>query len=252
MRCNVYECIKQIPSELYNTPPDNSSVAFDILISLLYAGPTYIFQRTIISSLSSKTTFLSLMVLLRYRTIWVTKDFFTPKRFEPRPSFFSMSKYRNSRRDSKNFKFFSPQVFQIFDSKHGSPENYSDFLSSKTTFLSLMVLLRYRTIWVTKDFSTPKRFEPRPSFFSMSKYRNSRRESKNFKFFSPQVSQIFDSKHGSPENYSDFFFFLFFLFLSSKTTFLSLMVLLRYRTIWVTKDFFTPKRFDSRPSFFSM
>ena len=58
---------------------------------------------------------------------WVTKDFFTPKRFEPRLSFFSMSKYRNSRRDSKNFKFFSPQVFQIFDSKHGSPENYSDF-----------------------------------------------------------------------------------------------------------------------------
>ena len=58
---------------------------------------------------------------------WVTKDFFTPKRFEPRPSFFSMSKYRNSRPDSKNFKFFSPQVFQIFDSKHGSPENYSDF-----------------------------------------------------------------------------------------------------------------------------
>ena len=61
------------------------------------------------------------------RTIWVFCDFFTPKRFEPRPSFFSMSKYRNSRRDSKNFKFFPPQVFQIFDSKHGSPEDYSDF-----------------------------------------------------------------------------------------------------------------------------
>ena len=53
--------------------------------------------------------------------------FFTPKRFEPRPSFLCMSKYRNSRRDSKNSKFFSQQVFQIFDSKHGSPENYSDF-----------------------------------------------------------------------------------------------------------------------------
>ena len=38
-----------------------------------------------------------------------------------------MSKYRNSRRDSKNFEFFSPRVFQIFDSKHGSPEDYSDF-----------------------------------------------------------------------------------------------------------------------------
>ena len=41
--------------------------------------------------------------------------------------FFSMSKYRNSRPYSKNFKIFSPQVFQIFDSKHGTPENYSDF-----------------------------------------------------------------------------------------------------------------------------
>ena len=80
--------------------------------------------------LSSKTTFLSLLILLRYCTIWVRKDFFTLKRFKPRPSFFSMSKYRNSRPDSKNFKFFSPQVFQIFDSKHGSPENYSDFFFS--------------------------------------------------------------------------------------------------------------------------
>ena len=61
------------------------------------------------------------------RTIWVFCDFFTPKRFEPRPSFFIMSKYRNSRPDSKNFKFFSPPVFQIIDSKHGSPEDYSDF-----------------------------------------------------------------------------------------------------------------------------
>ena len=29
---------------------------------------------------------------------------------------------------------------------------------------------------------------------------------KKIKFFSPRVLQIFDSKHGSPENYSDFFF----------------------------------------------
>ena len=41
-----------------------------------------------------------------------------------------MSKHRNSRPDSKNFKFFSPRVLQIFDSKHGSPENYSDFFFS--------------------------------------------------------------------------------------------------------------------------
>ena len=27
----------------------------------------------------------------------------------------------------KKIKFFSPRVLQIFDSKHGSPENYSDF-----------------------------------------------------------------------------------------------------------------------------
>ena len=64
---------------------------------------------------------------------WVTKDFFTPKRFEPRPSFFRMSKYRNSRQDSKNFKFFSLRVLQIFDSKHGSPENYSDFFFSSSS-----------------------------------------------------------------------------------------------------------------------
>ena len=49
---------------------------------------------------------------------------FTPKRFEPRPPFFSMLKYDNSGQASKNFKFFSSQVFQIFDFfKHGSPEN---------------------------------------------------------------------------------------------------------------------------------
>ena len=209
-----------------------------------------------------------------------------------------MSKYRNSRPDSKNFKFFSSPVFQIIDSKHGSPEDYSDFLKillyiaifediaihsniflgstsvshdfgSRKIFLLLndsshdphfsacqnietldriqkisnfflhgfsryltpnmalqkIILTSFqaeqlrcsasyfyfgsRTTWVTKDFFTPKRFEPRHSFFSMSKYRNSGTESKNFKFFSLQVFQIFDSKHGSPENYSDFF--LFFL-----------------------------------------
>ena len=69
------------------------------------------------------------------RTIWVFCDFFTPKRFEPRPSFFIMSKYRNSRPDSKNFKFFSPPVFQIIDSKHGSPEDYSDFFFCFCFFL---------------------------------------------------------------------------------------------------------------------
>ena len=143
------------------------------------------------------------------RTIWVFCDFFTPKRFEPRLSFFSMSKYRNSRRDSKNFKFFPLQVFQIFDSKHGSPENYSDFfffMLNNYVVQHIWVCFDDRTIWVFCDFFTSKRFEPRPSFFSMSKYRNSRPDSRNFKFFSPPVFQIIDSKHGSPEDYSDFFF----------------------------------------------
>ena len=72
------------------------------------------------------------------------------------------------------------------------------FLSSKTTFLSFMVLLRY-----PYDLGHER-------FFNMSKYKNSRPDSKNFKFFSPPVFQIIDSKHGSPEDYSDFFFFFFF------------------------------------------
>ena len=84
-------------------------------------------------------------VTARFGSLW-RKIFFTPKRFEPRPSFFSMSKYRNSRRDSKNFKFFSPQVFQIFDSKHGSPENYSDFFF----FVFLFPLLPDRGLCVLR------------------------------------------------------------------------------------------------------
>ena len=37
-------------------------------------------------------------------------------------------------------------------------------------------------------------------------------------FFSSRVFQIFDFKHGSPENYSDFFFFVFcFCFFSSSS-----------------------------------
>ena len=51
----------------------------------------------------------------------------------------------------------------------------------------------------------------------MSKYGNSRPDSKNFKFFSLPVSQIFDSKHGSPEDYSDFFCFCFCFFSSSRS-----------------------------------
>ena len=50
-----------------------------------------------------------------------------------------MSKYRNSRPDSKNFKFFSPPVFQIIDSKHGSPEDYSDFFFKLNNYVVQLI-----------------------------------------------------------------------------------------------------------------
>ena len=75
-----------------------------------------------------------------------------------------------------------------------------------------MRLLRYRTIWVTKYFLTPERFELRLPFSYMSKHGNSCIFRKKIKFFSPRVFQIFDFKHGSAENYSDFFFFFVFVF----------------------------------------
>ena len=80
-----------------------------------------------------------------------------------------------------------------------------------------MRLLRYRTIWVTKYFLTPKRFEPRLPFSYTSKYGTSGIFRKKIKFFSPRVFQIFDSKHGSPDNYSDFFFVFFCFFSSSRS-----------------------------------
>ena len=89
---------------------------------------------------------------------------------------------------------------------------YFDFLSWTTTLFSLLGLLRYSTIWVFYDFFTPKRFEPRCPFSYTSKYGTWRIFRRKIKFFSPRVFQIFDSKHGSPENYSDFFCFLFFFF----------------------------------------
>ena len=77
--------------------------------------------------LSWTTTLFSFLGLLRYRTIWVLCDFFTLKRFEPRNPFFYTSIYGTWKFFRKKIKFFSSRVFQIFDSKHGSPENYSDF-----------------------------------------------------------------------------------------------------------------------------
>ena len=120
-----------------------------------------------------------------------------------------MSKYRNSRRDSKNFEFFPKRVFQTFDSKHGSPEEYSDFFFVKLNNYVVQligvasVLSRHGSFTI---FFTPKQYEPRRPFFYTSKHGTRRIFRKNFKVFATQVFQIFDSKHGSPENYSDFFF----------------------------------------------
>ena len=70
-----------------------------------------------------------------------------------------MSKYKTSGRDSTNFKFFSPQVFQIFDFKHGSPENYSDFfLSSKMYKLKNYVFELNGVTSVTARFGSRKIF----------------------------------------------------------------------------------------------
>ena len=87
--------------------------------------------------------------------------------------------------------------------------------------LRFLILLRYTHDLGLKRLSTSKQFEPGPSFSmsqdpfsdSMLKYGNSRGARTKFqnfpiflhRFFSPQVFLIFDSKHGSPENYSDFF-----------------------------------------------
>ena len=54
-------------------------------------------------------------------------DFFSQKLFKPRRPFFYTSKYETLEFFRKKIKFFYPRVFEIFDSKHGSPENYSDF-----------------------------------------------------------------------------------------------------------------------------
>ena len=51
-----------------------------------------------------------------------------------------------------------------------------------------------------------------PQFSTSQNMETSRIFRKKIKSFSLRVSQIFDSKHGSPENYSDFFCFFFFFF----------------------------------------
>ena len=125
-----------------------------------------------------------------------------------------MSKYGNSGKIPKIFKFLSSQVFQIFDSKHGSPEYYSDFfLTSATTLLRLLILLRRTLNLGFERFFSPKLLKPRRPFFYTSKYGNSGVFRKKIKFFSLRVFQIFNSKHGSPGNYSDFFFLLLFFLL---------------------------------------
>ena len=96
-----------------------------------------------------------------------------------------------------------------------------DFIAIKAIIkISTTTLLRFswsrfgtRTIRVSNDFLTPKRFEPRHPFFNMSKYRNFPVASKKFKFLSLQVFLIFYSKHGFSRRL--FWLFSFFLLLPS-------------------------------------
>ena len=95
-----------------------------------------------------------------------------------------MSKYRNSRPDSKNFKFFSPQVFQIFDSKHGSPDNYSDFFFKLNNYVVQLIgsssvqhdfgLLRFFLLLNDSShdahFSTRQNMEPEESLEKKSNF----------------------------------------------------------------------------------
>ena len=80
-----------------------------------------------VAFLISATTLLRILCLLRCTHNSGFKRLFTPKRIEPRIPFFYTSKYQTWRFKKKKIKLFSSRVFQIFDSKHGSPENYSDF-----------------------------------------------------------------------------------------------------------------------------
>ena len=64
---------------------------------------------------------------------------------------------------------------------------------------SFTIFLLLNNISHDAHFSTRQNMEPEESL------------EKKIKFFSSQVFQIFDSKHGSSENYSDFFFLLLLL-----------------------------------------
>ena len=96
-------------------------------------------------------------------------DFFSPKLFKLRRPFLYKSKYGTWRFFRKKIKFFSLRILRIFDSKHGSPENYSDFLISATTLLRFLVLLRGTHNSGFEKFLTPERFEPRLPILYTSK-----------------------------------------------------------------------------------
>ena len=78
--------------------------------------------------LSSKTTFLSLMVLLRYRLRFGSQKIFLLLNDSSHdPHFSACQNIETLDWIQKISNFSLPRVFQIFDSKHGSPEDYSDF-----------------------------------------------------------------------------------------------------------------------------
>ena len=82
------------------------------------------------------------------------------------------------------------------------------------------------------DFFSQKLFKPRRPFFYTSKYGNWRFFRKKNKFFYSRVFEIFYSKHGSPENYSDFFCFLFFVFLLLPDRVLCVLRAITSRRYW--------------------
>ena len=99
------------------------------------------------------------------------------------------------------------RVTEIFD-LNGKPQKgripifkLNNYVVQLHTFTSVLARFGSRKIFSLLNdsshdahFSTRQNMQPE-NFFE-----------KKIQFFSSRVFQIFDSKHGSPENYSDFFF----------------------------------------------
>ena len=161
-------------------------------------------------------------------------DFFSQKLFKPRRPFFYTSKYGTWGFFRKKIKFFYPRVLEIFDSKHGSPENYSDFFFFEDIAMQYLPWFFFgcNTHKGPNDFFSQKLFKPRRPFFYTSIYGTWAFFRKKIKFFYSRVFEIFDSKHGSPENYSDFFCFWRYCYAISS------LVLLRLQHAKGSKWFF--------------